>query len=149
VSNGKQLVIINTHNSALKDAVGIQEKELELLKEVLTAEYLKGNYVIAGGDWNQNPLPFRQDSIQDGNSVKTILTGIPSDFLPSGFVWAFDPKHPTKRDVDKPYTKGQVKTTITDFFILSPNVNLLTTNTLPTDFAFSNHQPVGMIVELK
>lgn len=149
VSNGKQLVIINTHNSAYTDAAEIRDKELNLLKEVIVNEYTKGNYVIAGGDWNHNPLPFRQDSIQDGNSVKTILPGIPSDFLPSGFAWAFDPKHPTNREVDKPYTKGKTATSVIDFFILSPNINLLTTNTLQANFEFSDHQPVGMIVELK
>jgi len=149
VSNGKQLVIINTHNSAYSDAVEMRAKELNLLKDVIVGEFSKGNYVIAGGDWNQNPLPFIKDDIKDGNSVKAISPGIPSDFLPAGFTWAFDPKYPTNRDVNKPYTKGETLTTIIDFFILSPNINLLTTNTLQTNFEFSDHQPVGMIVELK
>lgn len=149
VSNGKQLVILNTHNSAYADAVEMRVKELKLLKDVIMLEYAKGNYVIAGGDWNQNPLPFSEDSIQDGNVVKTISPGIPADFLPAGYTWAFDPRYPTNRDVDKPYTKGKTLTTIIDFFILSPNITLITTNTLQTNFEFADHQPVGMIVELK
>jgi endonuclease/exonuclease/phosphatase family metal-dependent hydrolase len=149
VSNGKQLVIINTHNSAYSDAVEMRAKELKLLKDVIVSEFSKGNYVIAGGDWNQNPLPFIKDDIKDGNSVKAISPGIPANFLPAGFTWAFDPKYPTNRDVNKPYTKGETLTTIIDFFVLSPNITLLTTNTLQTNFEFSDHQPVGMIVELK
>ncbi len=149
VSNGKQLVIINTHNSAYDDAVDMRSKELDLLKDVILQEYKKGNYVIAGGDWNQNPLSFSPESIKDGNLVKSISPGIPVDFLPEGFSWAFDPKYPTNRDVDKPYTKGKSPTTIIDFFVLSPNISLLTANTLQTNFEFSDHQPVGMIVELK
>lgn len=149
VSNGKQLIIINTHNSAYADAVELRAKELNLLRSVIKSEYAKGNYVIVGGDWNQNPVPFIKDSINDGNLVQAISPGIPADFLPDGFTWAFDPKYPTNRDVDKPYQKGKTPTTIIDFFILSPNVNLLTANTLQSNFEFADHQAVGMIVELK
>ena len=149
VSNGKQLVLINTHNSAYADAVEMRAKELKLIKDICVNEYSKGNYVIAGGDWNQNPLPFKPGQIQDGNIAKAITPGIPSDFLPAGFEWAFDPRYPTNRDVDKPYSKGKTLTTIIDFYILSPNITLHTTNTLQNNFAFADHQPVGMEVELK
>ncbi len=149
VSNGKQLVLINTHNSAYSDAIEMRAREIKMIREIMLPEYKKGNYVIVGGDWNQNPVPFTQDSIKDGNTAKTISPGIPTDFLPVGFTWAYDPGFPTNRDVDKPYTKGKSLTTIIDFFVLSPNIKLLTTNTLQTNFEFSDHQPVGMIVELK
>jgi len=149
VSNGKQLVIINTHNSAYSHAADMQRLELNMLKKIIEKEYALGNYVITGGDWNQNPVSFKQDTIQDGNLVKTISPGIPADFLPSGFTWAFDSKYPTNRDVDKPFAKGQTKTTIIDFFILSPNITSVRVNTLQTNFEFSDHQPVGIIVELK
>jgi endonuclease/exonuclease/phosphatase family metal-dependent hydrolase len=149
VSNGKQLVIINTHNSAYADAVGMRAKELKLLKDVMVNEYKRGNYVIVGGDWNQNPVPYLQDSIQDGNRSHTISPGIPDGFLPAGFTWAFDPRHPTNRDVDKPYSKGKTATTIIDFFVLSPNIKMLATHTLQTGFEVSDHQPVEMTLELK
>jgi hypothetical protein len=111
-------------------------------------EYSLGNYVIVGGDWNQNPLPFNQDSIQDGNLTHVISPGIPADFLPEGFTWAFDPKNATNRDVDIPYTKGKTQTTIIDFFVLSPNITLLNINTMQTGFEFADHEPVGMTMEL-
>jgi endonuclease/exonuclease/phosphatase family metal-dependent hydrolase len=149
VNNGKQLVIINTHNSAYADAADMREKELSVLRKIILDEFNKGNYVVAGGDWNQNPLTYSPDSIRDGNKAKSISPGIASDFLPSGFTWAFDPQHPTNRDVDKPYEKGITPTGIIDFFILSPNIKLLTVNTLPTNFEFADHQPVGMILELQ
>ena len=149
VSNGKQLVLINTHNSAFNDAADMRTKELNMIKIIIQKEYELGNYVIVGGDWNQNPVPFDKESIQDGNSVQTISPGIPADFLPDGFTWAFDPKYPTNRDVDIPYTKGKTQTTIIDFFVLSPNITLLSANTLQTGFEFADHQPVRMVVELK
>jgi len=149
VSNGKQLVLINTHNSAYSDAADLRASELNLIKDVMVSEYSKGNYVIAGGDWNQNPVPFNKDSIQDGNAVRIITPGIPSGYLPGGFTWAYDPGYPTNRRVNTPYKKGETLTTLIDFFILSPNITLITANTLQTNFEFSDHQPVGMIVELK
>ncbi|MFN8134262.1 MAG: hypothetical protein U0Z17_03150 [Bacteroidales bacterium] len=76
-------------------------------------------------------------------------TGIPPDFLPHGFTWAYDPKYPTNRNVDTPYTKGRTPTTLIDFFVLSPNITLVSTNTIQTNFEFADHQPVGMVVELK
>ena len=149
VSNGKQLVVINTHNSAYADAVELRARELNLLKNLFETEYAKGNYVIAGGDWNQNPVPYIPDSIRDGNITYAITPGIPPDFLPPGFTWAFDPNYPTNRNVDTPYTKGRTPTTLIDFFVLSPNINLVSTNTVSTGFEFADHQPVGMVVELK
>lgn len=149
VNNGKQLVIINTHNSTTADDSGIGDKELDMLKKIIVEEYSKGNYVIAGGDWNRNPLSFNSETIKDGNSVKTIASGMPADFLPAGYTWAYDAKYPTKRELDIPFAKGRTATTITDFFILSPNISLLTANTLQTEFTFSDHQPAGIIVELK
>jgi len=148
VDNGKQLVLINTHNSAYDDAAEMRSKELGLLKSVMTEEFDKGNYVVVGGDWNQNPLPYNKSDIQDGNSTKVITPPIPDDFLPAGFTWAYDPQHPTNRDVDHFYQKGKTPTTIIDFFVLSPNIKLHSVNAVISNFQFSDHQPVSMIVEL-
>lgn len=79
----------------------------------------------------------------------TVADNKPADFLPDGFTWSFDPNHSTNRNVDIPYTKSKTGTTTIDFFILSPNITLLNTNTLQTGFEFSDHQPVVMEVELK
>ena len=50
-----QLVVLNTHNSAyVYDAV-LRNKELEIIRRTMIDEYAKGNFVIAGGDWNANP----------------------------------------------------------------------------------------------
>ena len=149
VSNGKQLVVINTHNSAYADAADMRAKELKLFKDVIVSEYTKGNYVIAGGDWNQNPGPYDKNQVHDGNIAYAISPGISADFLPEGFSWAFDPNSATNRDVDKPYTKGKTPTTVIDFFVLSPNVKLISVNTVQNNFEFADHQPVGMEVELK
>ena len=52
LENGKELLIINTHNEAF-DPGEIRRTQMAYLKEFLLAEYEKGNFIIAGGDWNQ------------------------------------------------------------------------------------------------
>jgi endonuclease/exonuclease/phosphatase family metal-dependent hydrolase len=148
ISAHNDLVLINTHNSAFTDAAEMRKKELALLHKTITDEYAKGNYVITGGDWNQNPLPFDTANITDGNKPHLIIPPIPADFLPAGWKWAFDSSRASNRDVNEPYLKGHTGTTIIDFFVVSPNVELLEVKTLAQDFEYSDHQAVGMKVRL-
>lgn len=147
--DGKQLVLLNTHNSAFSDAADIREKELAQLSVLMNEEYAKGNYVIIGGDWNQNPAVFDSTTVLDNYLVKTIKPPIPGDFLPDGWIYAFDPAHSTNRDVDVPYTEGKTKTTLIDFFVLSPNISLISAKTTPTGFMESDHQPLTVKLVLQ
>ncbi|RLC30560.1 MAG: endonuclease/exonuclease/phosphatase family protein, partial [Deltaproteobacteria bacterium] len=52
VSDGKELLVINTHNSAYDDG-SLRKGQMDYLKAFLTDEYSRGNYIIVGGDWNQ------------------------------------------------------------------------------------------------
>jgi len=149
ISGHADLVLINTHNSAFSDAADMRKKELALLRKAIMDEYAKGNYVIAGGDWNQNPLPFNPDSITDRNKTHRITPPIPADFLPTGWQWACDLTRVTNRDVNEPYMKGHTGTTIIDFYVVSPNVEVLGVNTLQQDFEYSDHRAVGMRVRLE
>jgi endonuclease/exonuclease/phosphatase family metal-dependent hydrolase len=146
--SGKELVLINTHNSTFDKGGELRKEELEKLRTFMNGEYMKGNFVIAGGDWNNNPVGFSPAKISSGDGVKTIDPPIPSSYLP-GWKFVFDPANPTNRDVDGPYRKGRTNTTIIDFFILSPNVELLSVKTFATGFQFSDHQPVMMRVRIK
>ena len=51
-NNGKELVLYNVHLSDFDKDESLRLQQLETLKEKLTYEYAKGNYVIAGGNWN-------------------------------------------------------------------------------------------------
>lgn len=147
--NGSQFVLVNTHNSAFGDAAEIREKELAQLQTFMVDEFNKGNYVVVGGDWNQNPAVFDSTAILSNYLVKTIQPSIPADFLPEGWQYAYDPKQPTNRDVDIPYAEGKTKTTLIDFFVLSPNIGLISTETIPTGFEESDHQPVSLKIVLR
>lgn len=149
VTNGKQLVLINLHNSVFSNASDMPAIELASLKKVMEDEYLKGNYVIAGGDWNQNPLSYDSAAIKAGYKAYAIHPGIPSDFIAQNWQWAFDPSQPTNRKVDKPYEKAATPVTTIDFFVVSPNVELKAAQTIETGFSYSDHQPVGIAVKLR
>ena len=149
VENGKQLVLINLHNSAFDDAADMRAQELEMLKNTLSEEFAKGNYVIAGGDWNQNPVSYKVENLNADDKGYAITPAIPDGWLPEGWRWAFDNRYPTNRNVNEPFTKGKTGTTIIDFYIVSPNVTIGSVSTQNLGFAFSDHNPVGMMFELK
>jgi len=147
-NDGKELVLINTHNSAFSDAAALREKELNSLKTVMLDEYKKGNYVIIGGDWNQNPPDFDTTKLLPVYKSKRIYPGIPENLIPKGWIYAFDPSHTTNRDVDIPYLEGSTFSTLIDFFVLSPNVRLQSVKTIPTGYREADHQPVVLKVVL-
>lgn len=146
---GNELVLINTHNSAFSDAAEIRKTELAQLKSVMEKEYSKGNYVMIGGDWNQNPTTFDTTLLLPNYLPKLIDPPIPADFLPEGWKFVYDTKHSTNRDVDIPYTEGITRTTLIDFFVISPNIEPFSVQTISTGFTESDHQPVTATVILK
>jgi len=148
LTGGKQLVVINTHNSTYDDEGILRKTELSTLHKFMTIEFSKGNYVIAGGDWNNNPRGFDPKKINTGDAVKIIEPLIDTSFLP-GWRFVFDTLSPTNRDVSIPYSKGKTKTTIIDFFIVSPNIEIQFIKTLVNNFEYSDHNPVIMKIVLR
>ncbi|NJM15622.1 MAG: hypothetical protein HC896_09855 [Bacteroidales bacterium] len=74
LSNGKQLVVINTHNSAYDDGT-LRNLQMNYLKTILKNEQASGNYIIVGGDWNQCPpgfIPNYNGHVFDSVQLKTI-----------------------------------------------------------------------------
>ncbi len=146
VGDGKELLIINTHNSAYDDG-SLRQQQMDYLKDFLLKEYSKGNYLIVGGDWNQSPygLPPELPS----HLFDTIsLTYVEKDFPAPQWNWAFDPTLPTNRRVSTPYKQSTCLTTVIDCFLLSPNISVEKVKTLDVDFRFSDHQPVYLKARL-
>lgn len=146
---GNEFVLVNTHNSAFSDAAEIRKTELAQLKELMVTEYSKGNFVLIGGDWNQNPSDFDTTLLLPHYLPKVIEPPIPNDYLPEGWLYVFDPLHSTNRNVEIPYTAGLTKTTLIDFFVTSPNIELISVKTTDTGFAESDHQPVTVKIVLR
>ncbi|MDR2382731.1 MAG: hypothetical protein LBD76_02475 [Prevotellaceae bacterium] len=148
LDNGKQLVLINTHNSAFDGDGEQRREEMSVLKDFISTEYEKGNYVIAGGDWNQIP-PVENAKNYIGVSTKYFAPlRIPDDFMPPQWKWISDGK-PTNRFLDAPYIKGKSKETLLDFFLISPNVEVIHTERIDKSYQHSDHNPVIGIFALR
>ena len=147
MDSNKELVLFNIHNSAFNDAADLREEELKLLKELIVKEYKIGNYVVVGGDWNQNPPGSNMDKIKD--YISNEVWPIDKNYLPDDWRWIYDPENPTNRDVTEPFDNNTTTTTILDYFLVSPNIEILECKTVDLGFEFSDHQPVITILKLQ
>lgn len=132
-SNNSELVVVNTHNSAYDDG-SLRVEQMGQLRDFLEMEYSKGNYVIAGGDWNQSPPGYAVDA--DPGFPK-----VSNDFIPD-WKWVFDHSVTTNRTIEKPYVRGENTENVIDFFLISPNVLNILVKGLPLGFENSDHNPV-------
>ncbi len=147
VSGGKELLIINTHNSAYDDG-SLRKNQMEYIREFLLKEYQVGNYVLVGGDWNQCPAGFTPGYSAHIFDTLSLLY-IEDNYLPGDWTWAYDPDVPSNRRVLKPYDPVTSPTTVIDYYLLSPNIELLSVKTDHLNFENSDHNPVRLKVKLK
>lgn len=152
------LVLINLHMSAYDEGGTIRAKQLQMLNAALKEERDKGNYVVAGGDFNHCLIADRFDSDEAALScfkseqltpdwVKNSI--LHDSELAEGFRLAANINAATCRGADMPYEKGVNFETVVDGFIYSDNVEVVSEETIDTGYAFSDHNPVKMIFRLK
>lgn len=146
LTNGKELILINTHNEAF-DTGDIRRAQMEYLKSFVLNEYKNGNYIIAGGDWNQCPPDFQPEFT--GNVVNTSQMVFKSDYLPADWKWAYDNTSPSNRTVIAAYDSLTTTTTVIDFFLLSPNVESVSIKCINLNFENSDHNPTIIKAKLK
>jgi exonuclease III len=145
LSNGKELILVNTHNEAF-DPGQIRKAQMAYLKDFLIKEYSNGNYIISGGDWNQTPPDFKPDFSE--NKINTLQMMIESDYLPKDWKWVYDNKTPSNRTVTTAYDPSSTTTTVIDFFLLSPNINDISIQCINLNFENSDHNPVKIKFKL-
>ena len=148
----KQLVLVNLHLEAYDSGEG-KIAQTRQLREFIKAEYDKGNYVIAGGDFNQ-VFPGSLDLYPNSHPDLWLPGELDESLLPEGEGWkyAYDSTTPTCRLLNQPYDPSDTENTqhyVIDGFILSPNVELKNAETLDLGFANSDHNPVLINVSLK
>lgn len=149
VKGGKELVVMNVHNSAYDADGSLKQQQMAFLKELFLKEYQAGHYVVVGGDWNQVPPFFRFDGYMPGRTQGYTQINISPEYLPSDWQWAYDPRVPTNRKTKTPYRPGETFITLIDFFLVSPNVQIRQVKGIDQKFRYSDHQPVYLEVELK
>lgn len=143
-----ELVLINFHLEAYDSGEG-KAAQSKVLAEKLSQEYAAGNYVIAGGDFNQTFEGMDTYPIHDTNGWVPGTIG--QEDLPEHFSFAADDSYPTCRLLNAPYT-GSYETSqvyVLDGFIVSDNLKVSDVSVINTDFAYTDHQPVMLEVEFQ
>lgn len=152
VENGRQLAIIVIHMSAYTNSDAVHEGQVRMLCDDIQKELDLGNYIICGGDYNQ-------DLLADKDTVSALewAKPFPKEKLPKHVSFVLD-KLPKKivsemtltaRNNDIPYTKGVTYTVTLDGFIVSDNIEVLDYQVEETGFLYSDHEPVIMKFRLK
>lgn len=141
VENGKFLVVINTHNSAYDDGT-LRTLQNQELQQIMLDEFRKGNYVIAGGDWNQIPYNFKPEFNNEFYDSTYYPMSLPIDFPDKNWKVCYDNKIPSNRNTGVPYVKNKTAVTTIDFFIISPNIEIIDVKNLNFEFKYSDHNPV-------
>ena len=148
--SSRELVIIDLHLEAYDEGDG-KAAQTKMLKDVLEEERSKGNYVIAGGDFNQIFSDYDDGTyaVHEGMWVPGRIET--SDF---GSAWQFlmDSSVPSCRSLDAVYEgadKENWQYYLIDGFIVSDNVKVDSLQTQDLDFVNSDHDPVVLKVTLQ
>ena len=144
----KTLSLISLHMSAYDKGGVIRKKQAELLASVLTAEYEKGNYVIAGGDFNQDLIGDLEKFPSEQKIPEWVSTYDAKD-IPEHFAIHADKDSAVGscRGADVVWERGKTYTCVIDGFIVSDNVKVKSTRIIDSDFKYSDHNPVVMTFE--
>ena len=144
----RQLVLVNLHLEAYDDGDG-KTAQTKMLMKFLTSEYEKGNYAIAGGDFNQT-FPGALEAFPVKSPELWTPGVLEEDILPEGWQFAYDLSTPSCRLLNEPYDAASQNTQfyVIDGFILSPNVQLNSVETKDAAFGYTDHNPVLLDVTL-
>ena len=146
----RELVLINLHLEAFDNGEG-KEAQTVMLREILEEEAANGNYVIAGGDFNQS---FSNTDISDYPLQEGVWAPghIDTSEFTDGWQCLMDASVPTCRSLDKPYAgadKDTFQYYVIDGFIVSSNIEVKSVQTQDLGFVNSDHNPVLMECVLK
>ncbi len=148
-NSDKALVLVNLHLEAYDSGEG-KIAQTKMLVEILNAEREKGNYVIAGGDFNQtfsnvdtSMYPSLNEQWQPGL--------IETEEIGGGWQFLMDNGTPSCRSLKEIYA-GADKSTfqyyLIDGFIVSDNIRVESVETVDYDFVCTDHNPVVMKITL-
>ena len=152
--NGRELVLYNLHLSAYTSDGTIATEQLQMLCDDMKAEAEKGNYCIAGGDFNKDLLGSSGDIFGVAASENdTWAQPIPEGTIPDGLslVVPFDEAHPLAscRTASEPYNVETTFRITVDGFLVSSDVEVIASDVVDAGYAYSDHNPVYMDFILK
>ena len=149
---GAELVLYNFHLSAYTSDGTIATEQLKLLLADMDGEYRKGNYALAGGDFNKDILGDSAKYFGASDIEYTWAQPIPEGVFDGTGVSLIAPLNgekpvPSCRNADSAYHAGQYVLTI-DGFLVTDNITVRSSAVIDTGFAYSDHNPVTMTFEL-
>ncbi|MCR4563315.1 MAG: endonuclease/exonuclease/phosphatase family protein [Clostridiales bacterium] len=146
----KYLVLVNLHLEAYDDGEG-KIAQTKMLADFLNEEAKNGNYIIAGGDFNQifssadvNAYPAQEGKWAAGEIDVTQIDG----------EWQFlmDSSVPSCRSLDRPLEnadKDSFQYYLIDGFIVSKNIKVESCENQDLGFKVSDHNPVVLKITLE
>lgn len=145
-NSDKELILVNLHLEAYDSGEG-KIAQTNMLKDLLVDEFNKGNYVIAGGDFNQvfsdvdtSAYPQLEGTWEAGYIDMNAF----GDYFNS----CTDNTYPTCRLLNRPLDTAPEKDPqhfqyyLLDGFIVSSNVSVESIETLNLNFKNSDHNPL-------
>ena len=142
--------MVNLHLEAYDSGEG-KIAQTKMLRDIFDSEVAKGNYVIAGGDFNQtfSNVDMSKYPVYEKMWAPGIIDV--SDFS-EGTQFAMDSSNPSCRSLDKVLAGADLENFqfyIIDGFIVSPNVQINSVKTQNMGFVNTDHNPVVMNFTLK
>ncbi len=139
----KELVLVNFHLEAYDDGEG-KKAQTAQLRSFLEQEADAGNYVIAGGDFNQtfNCIDTSAYSVIEGSWQPG---NIDEKEFENNFNIIMDNRVPSCRSLKTPYRgvdPSQIQFYVIDGFIVSDNFEILDYETIDGQFKYSDHNPL-------
>jgi len=142
----KELVIVNLHMSAYDSGGFMRQGQSKYLSDYLQKEYDQGNYIIVGGDFNQEIPGTNAD---DFNTVDKPSWLQPMREPFDNYTWHCDPNVPTNRALDQAYVEGTSYICNIDGFLVSDNITVEEVIVHDLKFKNSDHNPVTIKCTLK
>ena len=148
VNNSKELILYNLHLSAYTSDGTIATEQLKLLLSDMQAEYEKGNWCVAGGDFNKDLLGDSAQYFGEADPEYSWAPPIPEGTFDGYDISLVAPLNetapvPSCRNADSAYHQGQYVLTV-DGFLVSSNVTVEEADVIDTGFRWSDHNPVMM-----
>lgn len=147
----KELVLVNLHLEAYDDGEG-KAAQTAQLKKLLEEETEKGNYVIAGGDFNQEFSNYDNSAYPVINDEVWTPGEIDTDEFSDKLSFVTDNSTPSCRSLDRPLkgndaSPDKFQYYMIDGFIVSDNLSVDRVETLDLGFKNSDHNPV--VIDMK
>ncbi len=146
----KELVLVNLHLEAYDDGEG-KAAQTKQLRKLLQEEAEKGNYVIAGGDFNQAFSNYDNSAYPLVSEDMWTPGVIDVDEFDDNLTFVTDNSTPSCRSLDRPLAGNDSDPSVfqyymIDGFIVSDNLTINTVETRDLGFKNSDHNPIVMNV---